>query len=279
MPVRIPCAAGTFYPDKPSLLVAELRRCLGGEVKVPDSPLPGSVGLLLPHAGYRYSGEVAGTGFRELALLGRPELAVIMGSNHTGLGGAVSVAPPGEWVTPLGPLPVPEQLSRRLAEALEAEQSELPFLEEHSVEVQLPFLRYLFGEIPILPLVVQWAGPEALRSWGEKLAAALGDRPLVVIASSDFSHYEPDAVAREKDRRALARILNLDLEGFLSEVQRHRISICGVGAIGILLSWARTRGLFGAQLLSYRTSGEVVGLLDQVVGYAAVMFREVEEVA
>jgi len=252
---------------------------LGGEVKPPPSSLPGPVGLLVPHAGYRYSGEVAGVGYRQLARLGRPELAVIMGSNHTGLGGAVSIAPPGEWLTPLGPLRVPAPLVRRLAEALGAEPGELPFREEHSVEVQLPFLKYLFGDIPIVPLVVQWAGPEALRGWGEELAAALGDHRAVVIASSDFSHYEPDAVAREKDRRALARILNLDLEGFLSEVQRHEISICGVGAIGILIAWAQRMGLLGTELLSYRTSGEVVGLLDQVVGYAAVMFREVEEVA
>ena len=282
MPVRSPCAAGTFYPAHPGRLTGEVEACLGAtreELGPAPGPLANTVGLILPHAGYRYSGPVAGTGYRALWRLGRPEAAIILGTNHTGLGGPISFAGPGEWATPLGSLPVHEELTQALAAATQGERGNAPFLEEHSVEVQLPFLQYLFGEIPIVPAVVREASPEFCREVGQAIASVVGQTPVALIASSDFSHYEPDQVAREKDRRALAHILNLDLEGFLEAVFRYRISICGVGAIGILLVAARRLGLLGAELLAYRTSGEVVGMLDQVVGYAAVMFREVEAVA
>ena len=282
MAVRIPVAAGTFYPAHPGRLTRELESCLGAtreELGPAPGPLPNPVGLILPHAGYRYSGPVAGVGYRALWNLGRPQAVIILGTNHTGLGGPISFAGPGEWATPLGTSPVHEELTQALATATGAERSDLPFLEEHSVEVQLPFLQYLYGPIPIVPAVVRELSSGFCREVGQAIAQLVGRTPVALIASTDFSHYEPDQVAREKDRRALAHILNLDLEGFLDAVLRHRISICGVGTIGVLLSAARALGLLGAELLSYRTSGEVVGMLDQVVGYAAVMFREVEEVA
>ncbi len=282
MAVRNPCAAGTFYPASPERLAREVEGCLGAtrEALGPEpGPLPGPVGLILPHAGYRYSGPVAGTGYRALWRLGRPEAVIILGTNHTGLGGPISFAGPGQWTTPLGPLPVHEELTRALVAATGGERSDLPFLEEHSLEVQLPFLRYLFGPIPFVPAVVSEYSLEFCLRTGQALARVVDRSPVALIASTDFTHYEPDQVAREKDRRALAHILNLDLEGFLEAVARYHISICGVGAVGILLAAARALGLLGAELLSYRTSGEVVGLLDQVVGYAAVMLREVEAVA
>jgi len=282
MGTRRPCAAGTFYPADPVHLAAEVEACLGGglaELPPPGPELTGPVGLILPHAGYRYSGAVAGVGYRALWQLGRPRAVVILGTNHTGLGGPISIGGPGEWDTPLGSLPVHEELARELARATGADRSDLPFLEEHSVEVQLPFLRYLYGPIPFVPIVVRAQAPEFCRVVGGAVAEVVRGLPVALIASTDFSHYEPDPVAREKDRRALAHILNLDLEGFLEEVFRHHITICGVGAIGILIACARVLGLLGAELLAYRTSGEVAGMLDQVVGYAAVLFREVEDVA
>ena len=275
-------AAGTFYPAHPGRLIRELEACLGTtreELGPEPGPLATPVGLILPHAGYRYSGPVAGVGYRALWNLGRPQAAIILGTNHTGLGGPITFAGTGEWATPLGPLPVHEQLTQALAAATGAERSDIPFLEEHSVEVQLPFLRYLFGPIPIVPAVVRELSQEFCREAGQVVARVVDRAPVALIASTDFTHYEPDQVAREKDRRALAHILNLDLEGFLEAVVKYRISICGVGATGVLLSAARALGLLGAELLAYRTSGEVVGMLDQVVGYAAVMFREVEAVA
>lgn len=278
---RWPCAAGTFYPADPRRLREEIETALGGDrgTLVPAQDLTGPVGALLPHAGYRYSGAVAGAGYRALSALGTPEAVVVLGTNHTGLGGPITVGEPGTWDTPLGEIPVPADLAREVAGALVADQSDLPFADEHSVEVQLPFLRHLFGPLPVVPVVVQHVGCELAGTAGAALGRLLTDRPVALLASSDFTHYEPDPVAREKDHRALAPVLNLDVAGFLDTVLRYRISICGVGAIALLLAAAREAGLLGAQLLSYRTSGEVGGHLDQVVGYAAVLFRRVDDVA
>ncbi|GAB4311244.1 MAG: AmmeMemoRadiSam system protein B [Candidatus Bipolaricaulota bacterium] len=278
---RWPCAAGTFYPADPRRLRDEVEAALGGDGPVVPRPEPltGPVGAILPHAGYRYSGAVAGAGFRALAALGRPEALVILGTNHTGLGGPITVGEPGTWETPLGEIPVPADLSRDVAQALGAERDDAPFGDEHSVEVQLPFVGYLFGTVPLVPVVVQHLGQAAAVAAGSALGSLLTDRPIALLASSDFTHYEPDPVAREKDRRALAPILNLDVGGFLAAVARYRVSICGVGAIALFLAAAREAGLLGAELLAYRTSGEVAGHLDQVVGYAAVLCRQVDDVA
>lgn len=279
---RRPCVAGTFYPAAPGRLVGEIEGYLGGSrdaLGPPGPRLSGPVGLILPHAGYPYCGAVAAAGYRALWRAGRPEAVIILGTNHTGLGGPLVVGEPGEWDTPLGPLPVDEGLARGVAEALGAPQADSPFLEEHSVEVQLPFLRYLFGELRFVPVVVQHLAADVAARAGEALAEVVRGRGVGLIASSDFTHYESDGVAREKDREALDRILALDLLGFLEVVASLGITICGVGAIAILLSASLALGLSDAQLLSYHTSGEVVGMREQVVGYAAVLLRRRDDTA
>lgn len=282
MGYRWACAAGTFYPADPARLNAEIARCLGApkeELGPPGPPLVRPVGLVLPHAGYRYSGAVAGVGYRALWGLGRPEVAVILGTNHTGLGGPVSLAEPGLWETPLGPMPIHRELTQALAEALDAELTDVPFGHEHSVEVQLPFLRYLYGELPFVAAVVQPLGQREAEAAGAALASLLAQKPAVLICSTDFTHYEPHEEAKEKDLLALRYVLDLDLPGFLAVVRARRISICGVGALALFIAAAKALGLLSGELLLYRTSGEVAGLMDQVVGYAAALFREVNEVA
>lgn len=282
MGYRWACAAGTFYPADPARLDAEIARCLGAskeELGPPGPFLLGPVGLILPHAGYRYSGGVAGVGYRALWRLGRPEVAVIFGTNHTGLGGPISLAEPGVWETPLGPMSVHRELTFSLAQALGATLSDAPFVHEHSVEVQLPFLRYLYGELPFVAGVVQPLSRREAEEAGAALAEVLRGTPAVLICSTDFTHYEPHDVAKEKDLLALRYVLDLDLAGFLEVVRARRISICGVGALALFIAAARALGLRYGELLAYRTSGEVAGPMDQVVGYAAALFREVDEVA
>ncbi|MEN3010885.1 MAG: AmmeMemoRadiSam system protein B [Candidatus Bipolaricaulaceae bacterium] len=282
MGYRWACAAGTFYPADPLRLSAELARCLGArkeELGPPGPPLVRPVGLILPHAGYRYSGEVAGAGYRALWRLGQPEVAVILGTNHTGLGGPIALAEPGAWETPLGPMPIHRELTPALARALGADLTDVPFVHEHSVEVQLPFLRYLYGELPFVAAVVQPLSRPEAEAAGAALAEALAKKPALLLCSTDFTHYEPHAVAREKDLLALRHVLNLDLAGFLEVVRAKRISICGVGALALFLAAAKALRLLAGELLLYRTSGEVAGPMDQVVGYAAALFREVDEVA
>ncbi len=282
MGFRWASAAGTFYPAEPARLAREIERCLGAtrtELGPAGPPLLHPVGLVLPHAGYRYSGSVAGAGYRALWAIGRPEVAVILGTNHTGLGSALSLAEPGEWQTPFGPMPVHAKLTQALAERCGAEITNLPFQEEHSVEVQLPFLHYLYGEIPFVAGVVQPLSREGAEALGEGLAQVLAKKSAVLICSTDFTHYEPHEVAKEKDLLALRHVLDLDLRGFLEAVRTRRISICGVGALALFLAAAKNLNLRAAELLLYRTSGEIAGMMDQVVGYAAALFREVGEVA
>ncbi len=282
MGFRWACAAGTFYPADPGRLSHEIARCLGKpreELGPGGPPLVHPVGLVLPHAGYRYSGTVAGTGFMALWKIGRPEVAVILGTNHTGLGSALSLAEPGEWETPFGSMPIHQELTHAIAEATGAEITDAPFLEEHSVEVQLPFLHYLYGATPLVAAVVQPLSLSEAEGAGKNLAQLLTKKSVALICSTDFTHYEPHAIAKEKDMLALRHILDLDLSGFLEVVRARRISICGVGALALFVSSAKHLNLRAAELLLYRTSGEIAGMMDQVVGYAAALFREVSEVA
>lgn len=282
MGYRWACAAGTFYPADPARLTREIERCLGAsreELGPPGPPLVHPVGLILPHAGYRYSGPVAGVGYRALWEIGRPEAVVIFGTNHTGLGSSISLAAPGEWETPFGPMSIHRELTYAIAKATGAEITDAPFLEEHSVEVQLPFLYYLYGEIPFVAGVVQPLSAKEAESAGVNLAQLLARKPVALICSTDFTHYEPHEIAKEKDLLALRNVLDLDLPGFLEVVKARRISICGVGALALFIATAKALNLRAAQLLLYRTSGEIAGMMDQVVGYAAAIFREVSEVA
>ncbi|MGY4706405.1 AmmeMemoRadiSam system protein B [Candidatus Bipolaricaulota sp. J31] len=274
--MRFPAVAGTFYPGTREALEGELRELFGASS---DELVPGKrkleepLGLILPHAGYIYSGAVAAAGCRAAARYGRPKAAVILGTNHTGYGGPITVGDPEPWVTPLGEVPVAEGLLREMERLPGAVRDRRAFVREHSVEVQLPFLQYLFGSVPFVPAVVLAHDLETIEKFGDGLAEIVRGQGIWVIASSDFTHYEPHHVAVEKDRAALERILALDLPGFLREVEARGISICGVGAIGIAMACARALGLTEARLISYRTSGDVSGYTAEVVGYAAVLFR------
>ncbi len=255
-------------------MTQELSRLLGEGLEVGPG-LPGPVGLIVPHAGYVYSGPVAAVGYRALAGLGRPEAVVILGTNHTGLGGPITVPnTPEPWEIPLGEMPMEDSLWRDLSALPGVVRDDLPFLQEHSIEVQLPFLHFIYGPLPFVPAVVSTVRLEEISSFGRSLAGILRGGPIALIVSSDFSHYEPHLVAKRKDEVALEHIQKLDLEGFLRVVRDLDMSICGVGAIGILIAVAAELGLQEVEVLGYATSGETSGFFEEVVGYAAVLFRE-----
>ena len=234
--------------------------------------LRGPLGLILPHAGYMYSGGVAAEGFKAAAAEGRPDAVLIFATNHTGYGGAITLGEPETWVTPLGEVPVDGDLLEKIGELPGVVRDRRAFIREHAVEVQLPFIQYLFGPVPFVPAVVYTQDAKLIREFSEGLAKLVRGKPLWIIASSDFTHYEPQEVAAEKDKRALGEILELDLEGFLGAVEELDITICGVGAIAIVMETSRLLGL-KPRLISYRTSGDVSGYTREVVGYAAVIFQ------
>jgi len=270
--IREPVVAGAFYPGSPAALSAELKRLFGSSVDVSEREITSPVGLIAPHAGYAYSGPTAAVGYRQLATLGQPKWAIVLGANHTGLGRPVSLARVGIWRTPLGDAPIATELADRLV-ATGLEVADEAFLREHSIEVQLPFLQFLFGaKIPFVPICVMLPPLSELIAFGEAISQVISDEPGVVVVSSDFTHYQPEEVARRIDHEAIERILALNVEGFYRSLVEERLSICGGGAITILMTIARKLGWNDTQLLSYATSGDVTGDRRSVVGYAAVSF-------
>ena len=269
--VREPVVAGAFYPGNKEALSRNLEELFGEGLRVNQEPLSSCAGLIVPHAGYIYSGPTAAVGYRHLAALGRPAWALILGANHTGLGRPISLAQDGNWRTPLGESPIASALADRLVqEGLEIAPE--AFDREHAIEVQLPFLQFLYGpSVPFVPVCVMLPSFPELKAAGEAIARVVrNESPGAIIVSSDFTHYEPGEVARKKDRGAIERILALDTEGFHRKLVNESLSICGGGAITALLSAAGALGWRSAELLSYATSGDVTGDQSAVVGYAAI---------
>jgi hypothetical protein len=217
-----------------------------------------------------YSGHVAGAVFGRLPK--RPTY-IILCPNHTGRGAPLAIMSSGEWLTPLGRVPVDSALARLLRRSChllmeDAEAHE----DEHSLEVQLPFLQRSVGEFKFVPIAIGVGGYSGLESLGHSIAQAVGPTGAVmIIASSDMNHYEPDSLTRQKDRKAIDKILALDAPG-LYEVLRHEdISMCGYGPTIAMLTAAKDLGAQGAELIKYATSADTSGDRDAVVGYAGII--------
>ncbi len=271
--VREPIVAGAFYPEPHEQLAAAVSALLGEDVDRCCAPLSAPCGLISPHAGYPYSGATAAAGYRAIAAQGRPDIVVLLGANHTGSGGAISLDDHDAWRTPLGDVRVARDAVARLSsEGLTINTD--AFVREHSIEVQLPFLQVLWGStVPIVPICVQLVDRETLAEIGDVIANAVGkDGHGLIIASSDFTHYEPDEAARRRDHLAIEPILALDAPRFLTLCVDEHLSICGAGAISVLITVATRLGLTDTSLVNYATSGDTTGDRSAVVGYAAISF-------
>jgi hypothetical protein len=222
-----------------------------------------------------YSGHVAALSYFELASDGKPDTVVILGPNHTGLGSPLAVMNDGFWRTPLGDV----QIDDKLADALVHESGlidvdDYAHLREHSIEVQLPFLQFLYGaDFKFVPICFMMQDLATAQEIGRSLVEVLAGKNAVIVASSDFSHYEPAAVATKKDLAALKAVEVLDEKQFYSIVEEKRVSACGYGPIAALITAAKGLGAQEAKLLGYKTSGDVTGDFSSVVGYAAVSFK------
>jgi AmmeMemoRadiSam system protein B len=265
---RMPAVAGQFYPGTAS----GLSRALLELTREEKERLP-AIGVVSPHAGYVYSGAVAGELFSSIQVPGR---AVIFCPNHTGIGEDAAIMSRGAWRMPWGDVPVDEELAARLETACPLLREDASaHSREHAIEVQLPFLHRFRPDVRIVPVALGRLSLEECRELGENVADAIegdSERPLLV-ASSDMSHYVPDAVARKKDRMAIDRMLALDPEGLYRIVRTERISMCGVMPATVVLFAARRLGATSARLIRYATSGDVSREFDQVVGYAGLAFR------
>lgn len=218
-----------------------------------------------------YSGPVAANAYYRLAADGCIDTLVILGPNHQGIGSGVSIMTHGIWRTPLGDIEIDTETSKAILQhssIIDVDESAHAY--EHSIEVQIPFLQYIYGSFKFVPLCFLMQDLETAREVGEALAKALKDKNAVIIASSDMTHYESHKRASEKDRKAINAILQLDEVSFYSILESHNVTACGYGPIASLIVASKKLGAKGAELLSYRTSGDITGDMSAVVGYAAI---------
>jgi AmmeMemoRadiSam system protein B len=265
---RNPVVAGQFYPASAS----ELKRMLKGMV-AEKAKRQEVIGLISPHAGYIYSGAVAGATISRIKF---KETFIIMGPNHTGSGKPFSIMTEGRWKTPLGEVEIDSALAKKiLASSRYLEEDSLAHLGEHSIEVQLPFLQYFSTEFKLVPIMLAHAGGAIYKEIGKELAKAVKEsgRKVVIIASSDMTHYESQASAQRKDTQAIEAVLKLDEDELLKRVEEFDISMCGYGPAVSLIAAAKELGAKGAELVKYQTSGDTTGDYSSVVGYAGIIIK------
>mgnify|MGYP001626349334 FL=1 len=270
--MRMPAVAGQFYPSK----VDDLRRMIEdsflhplgpGRVPAINSLRRGNViGGIVPHAGYFYSGPVAAHFYSSLAEDGYPETFIIIGPNHTGVGSAVS-ATTEDYYTPFGRVRIDEEINRKIIRDI-VDVSKEAHAFEHSIEVQLPFLQYFREDIKIVPLIMLSQHYEFAEALAGIIKDAIKDHDAVVIASSDFSHYVPKAMAYRNDLMAIERLLNRDIKGFYEYIENGDVTACGYGPIATVVM--ATGGK--PKLLKYATSGDIARM-SEVVGYASIVIE------
>jgi MEMO1 family protein len=268
--VRHPAVAGKFYPGISDNLRAEASAYLSSPNST-NEPLLRAVGCIAPHAGYMYSGQVAGAVFARIEI---PRRCIVMCPNHTGMGRALAIMSHGSWETPLGEVPIDSGLAESLKVHFPAlEEDAAAHRAEHAAEVELPFLQLRQPELTFVPIALGTGRFEILEQLGRALAQVIAQQsdPVLIVASSDMNHYEPDAVTRAKDHRAIERILTLDARGLFDVVTHQNISMCGFGPAVAMITAARELGARSAELVKYATSGDVSGDRDMVVGYAGVV--------
>jgi len=267
MSIRRPAVAGQFYSGSPDELRSHVKSLIGD---IPEEKIE-AIGLVSPHAGLIYSGKVAGAVF---ARIKKPETFIIIGPNHTGLGKPVSIMSSGKWEIPTGEIEIDAELSTKIVKETEIiSEDSLAHSMEHSLEVQLPFINYLFTGVKIVPIVMMADSIEVCREVGGAIASTIENTeyPVTIVASSDMSHYVSDSVARRLDQKAIDRIIALDPEGLYRTVRKDGISMCGVIPVTTMLFTALSLGAKRAELIKYMTSAEVSGDFNYVVGYAGVI--------
>jgi AmmeMemoRadiSam system protein B len=267
---RNPAVAGQFYESSSS----DLSRQVDAYIETATEKVRAK-GIVSPHAGLVYSGSVAGAVYSKIEI---PHTFMMIGPNHTGFGSPVSIMSAGVWKMPTGELTINEDLGGKLKNysGVVSEiiiEDSLAHQMEHSLEVQLPFILHFSAHVNILPITLMPISLKACRVLGEAMADVIrdSDYPVTIIASSDMSHYETDASARKKDKRAIDRILEMDPEGLYNTVRDEKISMCGVMPVTTMLFAALKLGAKESNLIKYMTSGEVSGDYDYVVGYAGIV--------
>ncbi len=264
--LRKPAVAGYFYLGSPDGLRKQVEKYVRS-----DADRIKAIGVLSPHAGLIYSGAVAGAVFSKVIL---PETFILIGPNHTGMGAPVSVFTEGEWAMPSGTAVVDFELGRAIAEKSRyASEDYDAHTGEHSLEVQIPFIQYFSRDFKIVPVTMMSTALEVCREVGIAISHAIKEskKDVLMVASSDMTHYESAMSAKEKDHKAIEKILDLDPAGLHHTVKDYGITMCGFAPAVTMLYAALELGATKATLVKYMNSGDVSGDYDQVVGYAGMI--------
>lgn len=265
--LRKPAVAGQFYPLSAKELNAQINSLVDKRAKKYNT-----VACVLPHAGYIYSGEVAG---KTLSCVNIKDRIILMGPNHTGYGVPFSIMTNGTWQTPLGEVKIDAGLAEMILQGCRYLKDDFQaHIYEHSLEAELPFLQYLKGSFEIVPVIFSCDDLFILKEIGKSIAKIIINSGLkdsvTIIASSDMTHYEAQEEAQRKDREAINAILELNENRLMQKIKELNISMCGYAPVIAMLSAAKLLGAKGAKLIKYQTSGDVTGDKSSVVGYAGI---------
>jgi AmmeMemoRadiSam system protein B len=279
---RKPSVSGIFYSSDKEQLLDELKGCFTNKIFGPGRLPPSDevrkiYGIVSPHAGYLYSGSVAANGYYSISS-SKFDNVILVGPNHYGLGSYVATTMDGIWESPIGDVPVNSQVAKDIAsKAASMDDDEFAHSRDHCLEVQIPFLLYSSEKFRIVPIIltnqdeyialeVGTAISDTVKEWASK------EKEFMLIASSDFTHYESNPEAHRKDSQLIKSILSLDISAFYSNLRQYNVSACGYGAIATIMVAAKNLGATQGELLRYATSGDVTGDKSSVVGYSSILF-------
>lgn len=278
-PTREPAVAGLFYPSDQADLLESIQHAFL-DLRVGPGKLPPMVrseervyGIVSPHAGISYSGAVAANGFYEISPTDYKDI-VLIGPNHYGIGSKVAIMKNGAWRTPLGTVKINSELAHLIEKNSKViKDDEFAHSRDHCLEVQIPFFLFMWNrEFRIVPIVMIMQDMQTSIDVGRSIAQAVSGSETILVASSDFTHYESNEEAHRKDIKLIDSILALDIVSFYSILERERVSACGYGAIASVMTAAKLCGATHGKLLKYATSGDVTGDNDAVVGYSSIAF-------
>lgn len=283
--IRNPVVAGTFYEADPDSLRKQIEGCFKHQLG--PGEIPENIGenreiksIIAPHAGYMYSGPVAAHSYLKLAEDGIPETFLILCPNHTGMGSGVSTVTEGQWKTPLGLADIDGEFALKLMQKAPIIDSEpLAHMQEHSCEVQIPFIQYLAEkadrEFNIVPICMWMQDLQTATEIGHAIAHTSQEleRDVVIVASTDFTHYKPQDLAYNNDHQVLQAINALDEKAVMDRVQELNVTMCGFGPVTTAIVYSKIMGALEVEILKYATSGDITGDKSAVVGYAAAVIR------
>ena len=281
--LRQPAVAGAFYPDNPEILKKTIENCFLDDFGVGEIPSIGEfegddypLNIMVPHAGYQYSGAIASHGYCRLVQNGFPEVFIILSPNHTGYGREISVFNEGEWITPLGSVQIDDEFAEAIISHSDIASADFTAHRyEHSIEVQLPFLQYFSDNFKIVPITMGSQSFTATNDLAKAIFEAANDlnKSYCVIASTDLSHFNNQEKANTVDGFVLEDIEEMNEFKLFEEVIQYNITMCGYGPVMTTIALSKMSNKSNCEILAYKTSGDVTGDLSSVVGYASGIFK------